>query len=152
VLAFQLRATLCCTGVVPDPLNASETEPFEALLARVNVPEAAPEACGAKVAVNDALCPEASVTGKEMPVIENSVPVILPEEIVTEPLLAVRVAVWVFLEPVVTLPKLMLVGLTASWPAGVVPAEPLKGIETEEFAAFDVTERAPVVVPEDVGL
>jgi hypothetical protein len=69
-----LRATLCCTGVVPDPLNASETEPFEALLARVNVAEAAPEACGAKVAVNDALCPEAIVTGKEMPVIENSVP------------------------------------------------------------------------------
>jgi hypothetical protein len=152
VLAFQLRATLCCSGVVPDPVNASETEPFEALLARVNVAEAEPDACGAKVTLNDALCPDAIVTGKDMPVTENSVPVMLPEETATEPLLAVRVAVCVFVEPVVTLPKLMLVGLTANWPAEVVPAEPLNGIETEGFAAFDVTESAPLVVPEDVGL
>ena len=109
-----MRATLCCTAGVPDPLSASETEPLEALLAKANVAEVAPDDWGLKVTLNDALCPEASVSGNEMPLTENSVPVILAEEIETEPLLALRVAVWLWLEPVVTLPKLMLEGLTES--------------------------------------
>ena len=144
-LAFQFRVTLCWAGAVPAPLKDSATEPLTALLANVRVAEVLPEACGAKVTPNATLCPEAIVSGKEIPLNENSVPVLRAEDTVTEPMLALKVAVFFRLEPTVTFPKLMLVGLTASWPG--VTVLPESGIETEGLAAFELIVRAPLIVP-----
>jgi len=84
---------------------------------------------------------------KEIPVNENSVPVLPAEDTVTEPLLALKVALCFWLEPTVTFPKLMLVGLTASWPG--VTVLPESGIEIEGLAAFELIESAPFIVPVD---
>ncbi len=146
-LAFQFRVTLCCAGAVPAPLKDSATEPLTALLANVRVAEVLPEACGANVTLNGTLCPEAIVSGKEIPLNENSVPVLRAEDTVTEPMLALKVAVFFRLEPTVTFPKLMLAGLTASWPG--VTVLPESGIETEGLAAFELIESAPFIVPVD---
>ena len=146
-LAFHFRVTLCCAGPVPEPLKDSATEPLTALLANVRVAEALPEACGANVTPNEILCPEAIVSGKEIPLNENSGPVLRAEDTVTEPLLALKVAVFFRLEPTVTFPKLMLAGLTASWPG--VTVLPESGIETEGLAAFELIESAPFIVPVD---
>src|SRR6266550_2104839 len=144
-LAFQFRVTLCWAGEVPAPLKDSATEPLTVLLAKVRVAEVLPEACGAKVTPNETLCPEVIVSGKEIPLNENSVPVLRAEDTVTEPMLALKVAVFFRLEPTVTFPKLMLVGLTASWPG--VTVLPESGIETEGLAAFELIVRAPLIVP-----
>ena len=146
-LAFQFRVTLCCAGAVPAPLKDSATEPLTALLAKVRVAEVLPEACGANVTTNETVCPEAIVSGKEIPLNENSVPVMPAEDTVTEPLLELKVAVCFRLEPTVTFPKLMLAGLTASWPGATVLPE--SGIETEGLAAFELIESAPLIVPVD---
>src|SRR5712664_1841794 len=146
-LAFQFRVTLCWAGAVPAPLKDSATEPLTALLANVRVAEVLPEACGANVTPNETLCPEAIVSGKEIPLNESSVPVLRAEDTVTEPLLALKVAVFFRLEPTVTFPKLMLAGLTASWPG--VTVLPESGIGTEGLAAFELIERAPLIVPVD---
>jgi hypothetical protein len=132
---------------MPVPPKDSATEPFRALLAKARVAEVVPDAFGAKVTLNGALCPEAIVSGKEIPLTENSVPVMLAEDTVTEPLLALKVAVCFWLDPTVTFPKLMLAGLTASWPG--VTVLPESGIETEELAAFELIESAPFIVPVD---
>ena len=144
-LAFQFRVTLCWAGAVPAPLKDSATEPLTALLANVRVAEVLPEACGAKVTPNATLCPEAIVSGKEIPLNENSVPVLRAEDTVTEPMLALKVAVFFRLEPTVTFPKLMLAGFTANRPGATVLPE--SGIETEELAAFELIVRAPFIVP-----
>ena len=69
------------------------------------------------------------------------------EDTVTEPMLALKVAVFFRLEPTVTFPKLMLAGLTANWPG--VTVLPESGIETEGLAAFELIESAPFIVPVD---
>jgi hypothetical protein len=99
------------------------------------------------VTPNETLCPEAIVSGKEIPLNENSVPVLRAEDTVTEPMLALKVAVFFRLEPTVTFPKLMLAGLTASWPA--VTVLPESGIETEGLAAFELIDSDPLTVPVD---
>ena len=147
VLAFQFRVTLCCAGAMPAPVKDSATEPLTALLAKVRVAEVLPDAFGAKVTTNETLCPDAIVSGKEIPLNENSVPVMPAADTVTEPVLALKVAVCFWLEPTATFPKLMLVGLTASRPEATVLPE--SGIETEELAAFDLIESAPLIVPVD---
>jgi hypothetical protein len=151
-LAFQERVTLCCAGCTPAPARDSDTEPFDALLKNANVEEVLPEACGAKVTLNEAVCPDAIVTGKEIPLTENGDPVVMPAEVtVTEPLLALNVAVCFLFDPTVTFPKFMLTGLTASCPAVTVPPDPARGIESVELAAFEVIEIAPLAEPVDVG-
>ena len=146
-LAFHFRVTLCWAGAVPAPLKDSATEPLTALLANVSVAEVLPEACGANVTPNETLCPEAIVSGKEIPLNENSVPVMPAEDTVTEPLLELKVAVCFRLEPTVTFPKLMLAGFTANRPGATVLPE--SGIETDGFAALELIESAPLIVPVD---
>jgi hypothetical protein len=151
-LAFQERVTLCCVGCTPAPARDSETEPFDALLKKASVEEVLPEACGAKVMLNEAVCPEAIVTGKEIPLTENGDPVVMPAEVtVTEPLLALNVAVCFCVDPTVTFPKFMLAGFTASCPAVTVLPVPVRGIESGVLAAFEVIESAPLAEPVDVG-
>ena len=71
------------------PPKDSATEPFIALLVKARVAEALPEALGVKVTLKEALWPEVIVSGKEIPLTENSVPVMLAEDTITGPLVAI---------------------------------------------------------------
>lgn len=64
---------------------------FEALLVNEPVVEALPDVCGVKVSVNGTLCPAAIVSGKVIPLIENSLLVRLAEDMATFEPLAVSV-------------------------------------------------------------
>ena len=79
------------------PVKASAVGEFDALLRNEMLPEATPEACGAKVTVKDALSPAVSASGKVMPLTENPSPFQLPEDMVTAEPLAVSVPVRVVL-------------------------------------------------------
>jgi hypothetical protein len=130
----------------------SDTDPFEALLKKASVEEVLPEACGANVTLKEAVCPDAIVRGKEIPLTENGDPVVMPAEVtVTEPPLALSVAVCFWLDPTVTFPKFMLAGFTASCPAVTVVPDPLRGTERVGLAAFEEIASAPVAVPVEVG-
>jgi len=93
VLAFQARATLCCTGAVPVPVSDCVAVGLEALLIKLKFAEAVPDACGAKVTVKLAEFPAGIVSGREMPLSVNSEVVMLADDTVTEPVLAVSVPV-----------------------------------------------------------
>jgi len=60
------------------------------LLATVRTPLALPEDCGEKVTVTGTLCPAAIVTGREIPVSENSAVLRLADETVTLAPVALR--------------------------------------------------------------
>jgi hypothetical protein len=63
------------------------------------------------------------VTGSEIPLTENCDPLTPTDDTVTGALLAVKVAAWLCVLPIVTLPKLMDAGAMASCPAATpVPA------------------------------
>src|SRR5690242_288908 len=121
------------------PRKDSATEPFTVLLVKARAAEVLPEALGAKVTLKEALCPEVIVSGKEIPLTENSVPVMLAEDTITGPLVAISLAACLLLDRTVTFPKLMLTELTASWPGVTVLAEPVSGTESERLRAFELT-------------
>jgi len=58
------------------------------------VPLVAPASCGAKVTVNNALCPAEMVSGKGTPLTENPLPFQLAVETLTLVDPALRVPVW----------------------------------------------------------
>jgi len=89
VLASHDRATVCCT-VAPEPLAASDAE-VELLAEKEIFADAVPADVGAKVRVNDALWPEARVTGNVSPLRVNSELFELAEARVKLPPLAVTV-------------------------------------------------------------
>ena len=93
VLAFQARETLCCTGAVPVPVSDCVFVGLEALLTKLKLAEAVPDACGAKVTVKLAELPAAIVSGREMPLSVNSELVMLADYTVTDPVLALSVPV-----------------------------------------------------------
>jgi len=93
VLAFHVRATLCCGGGVPEPVKDCAVGELEALLANVRFADAVPEDWGANVTWNETLFPAAIVTGREIPLTENSDPFMPADEIVTGALLALSVPV-----------------------------------------------------------
>ncbi len=150
MLAFQFKATLCCTGAVPLPLSDSAVGALEALLANVRLADAAPEACGVNLTVKEAEFPDARVTGKEIPLNANSVLLMLADATVTEPPLAVSVPLWVRLLPTVTLPKLIVPGFTASCP-GAMPV-PLNGAVRFGLEPFELTASVPLADPPVVGV
>jgi hypothetical protein len=151
VLAFQERATLCCGAGIPEPFTDSTVGALVASLAKERFVKVAPEACGVNFTVNEAVVPEASVKGKESPLTENSEPVRPPmDDTVTDAMLAESVAVWDWLVPTTTLPKLIVDGFTANDPA-VVPV-PLSGMERVGLEAFEVTESVPLAVPLAAGV
>ncbi len=122
---------------------------FEALLAKFSVADAAPEAVGVNVAVNDAEVPAAMVTGSDNPLTENSELVVPIEDTVTLDPVALKVPVWLWLNPTTTLPKLIVVGKTANCP-GVVPV-PDMPIDREGLEPFEATARDPVADPPACG-
>jgi hypothetical protein len=85
------------------------------------------------------------VTGNESPLNANSVVDGLADVMVTLPPLADNVPVWVALAPTTTLPKSMLPGLTARFPAAGVDPESAMG--TVGLAALDVKVKLPFVDP-----
>lgn len=114
VLGFQLSVTLCCEGGVPVPLTPRIPGVFEASLTMLRLPEAAPDADGVNVAVNDAEVPAAMVRGRVMPLTENSLLVVAIEDTVTELPDAFRVPLRLWFRPTMTLPNVMVDGETAN--------------------------------------
>jgi hypothetical protein len=96
-LGLQDRDTLWVKGdpeeSKPIPVSVSAVGELAALLINETPPEMEADVCGAKVTVKETLCPAVSVTGKEMPLIENPSPLQLPDEIVTGDMEAVSFAV-----------------------------------------------------------
>ena len=97
------------------------------MLTKARLAEAVPDACGEKMTLNDAVLPAAIVRGKEIPLTLNSELFPPIEETVTGALLALSVPVCAKVLPTVTLPKLMVAGVTASCP-GATP-EPVRVTE-----------------------
>jgi hypothetical protein len=91
-VSFQERSTLCCGGAAPVPVKVSAAE-FELLLVNEPIAEALPDVCGVKVSVNGTLCPAAMVSGKVIPLSENSALLMLIDDMATLALVAVRIPV-----------------------------------------------------------
>lgn len=144
---FQVNPTLC--GVVPPvPVNAA-VGLVEAVVTKLNVAEAVPDSCGAKVKVTGALWPAAKVSGNVIPPRRNSELLIDPEEIVTLDPLALIVPDWVDVLPTVTVPKLAAVGASVNWPFAV--PDPDRPITRLGFEALEAIEMLPVTPPAAVG-
>lgn len=143
----------CGIGLdVPVPLRAITVGVFEALLAKETFSEAAPLDLGVKVSEKEALCPAATVSGNDTPLIENGALRDGAEEIVTLAPVAVRVAVLVRPLPTVTLPKLIEDGEIESWPCGVcVVPVPLRAIVRFELLASDKIATLPLDAEADFG-
>lgn len=114
VLAVQERLTLYC-GRMPVPPKDSLFW-LEALLANVRFAESAPLLVGAKTTSNATVWPALMVIGSDMPEIENCELLLLAEETVTLPAVAVIVDACVVLVPTFTLPKLNVLGAILSFP------------------------------------
>jgi hypothetical protein len=87
---FQERSTLCCGGAAPVPVKVWAGE-FEALLVNEPIAEALPDVCGVNVRVNGTLCPAAIVSGKVIPLSENSALVTVAADTLTPDPLALSV-------------------------------------------------------------
>jgi hypothetical protein len=120
------------------------------LLAKLSVPFAVPDAVGANVTVNEVLLPAAIVAGRERPPTVNAELFVLAPVTVTFAPLAVRVPVAEALLPTTTLPRLKLVGVTASCPAATAPA-PDNGMARLGLEAFEVMVTLPLTDPATVG-
>ena len=118
---------------------------MEALLAKLRLADAEPEACGAKVTVNGAEFPAAMVSGSEIPLSANSGLLKLADDKVTLAPVAVSVPLFAKLVPTVTLPKPRLVGARASCP-GAIPVA-LKGMARFGLEASEVMDREPLTLP-----
>jgi hypothetical protein len=117
---------------------------------KLSVLFAVPDAVGANVTVNEVLLPAAIVAGRERPPMVNTELFVLAPVTVTFAPLAVRVPVAEALLPTTTLPRLKLVGVTASCPAATAP-DPNRGIVSVGLGDVEVTVTLPLVAPEDVG-
>jgi hypothetical protein len=88
---FQERSTLCCSAAAPLPVKVAAAE-FDALLVNELIAEVLPDICGVNARVNDTLCPAAIVSGKEIPLSENSALVTVAADTLTLDPLALSVA------------------------------------------------------------
>ena len=132
--------------VAPVPLAASAVGELVALLANEIFAEAVPAPCGAKVTVNATLCPAGIVTGRLIPFKVKSELLELPEFTVTLDPDALRVPLRVCVVPIVTFPKLMALGETASDPAADAPV-PDSATPRLGFDPFDATVTVPLKLP-----
>jgi hypothetical protein len=82
-LPVHKRLTEWTGAATPVPVIVTEVGEFEALLLNEAATEATPLAVGVNVTVKFTLCPAASVTGNEMPLIANSALPTLTEDTVT---------------------------------------------------------------------
>lgn len=97
-------------------MTVAELGEFEALLKKERLTEATPLDCGVNVTVKFTLWPAAMVAGNVRPPRANSELPKLTEETTTLAPVALSVPVWLPLAPTVTLPKLIVPGLTLNCP------------------------------------
>lgn len=135
---------------VPDPVSPSVVVEGCPLLATVKLAFAVPEVSGLKVMENDVLWPAGMVTGKLNPPIVNTELFVLAAVIVTFAPLALNVPDALLLAPTTTLPRLSVLGLTASCPTAVVPV-PDREMLTLGFVASDVMVTLPEALPAACG-
>lgn len=122
-----------------DPLTVSDI-----------VPVAAPVAVGVNVTLKVEVWFGVSVSGTVNPVNAKPVPeAAAAVTVIFSPPVFFRVTVCDAVVPVVTLPKLILVGLAVRSPA--VTATPVTGIVKVGLCAFEVTVTLPLNVPADWG-
>lgn len=139
---------------IPVPDNAMVNEGFDASEAIVTVPLALPLDCGTKVTVNVVLWLALSVSGVEIPLSWNPVP--LTEACETSTLavpMLVSVTICDCVDPTVILPKDSLVGLSASCPgasAAVVPV-PVNETFVTVLDALLVTDSVALKAPAVLG-
>jgi hypothetical protein len=132
------------------PLNGMERLGLDASDVMVTLPLKLPVDCGEKVTLSDVLWPGVRVTGGVMPDMVKPVPLIVAAEIVVfTPPVFFNDTVWLGVWPTVTLVKVRLVGVGVTV-AGAT-AVPLRGRDSDEFVAFDVTVTLPLIVPVDCG-
>jgi hypothetical protein len=151
--ARAVGATVSCPGVVAVPVPESGTTKVgsDALEVIVTLPVTAPADGGVNKTLNVTLCPAVSVTGVEIPLTLNPVPLAATCEIVAlEPPAFVIVSDSVWVVATGTLPKLRLVGFDTRVP-GVVPV-PDNGMVKVGFDAVEVTVTVPVLAPEEAGV
>ena len=134
---------------MPLPVKDCWADELEALLVKDALAAAAPLDWGAKLTVKDTLLPAARVTGRARPLTLNSDVLMLASVIVMLEPLAVSEAVKLLLCPTVTLPKLIMAGLTANWPETV--AVPAMEMVSAGLDASETTEIDPVALPPEVG-
>ena len=135
---------------MPVPPRGTERVPLLAFELIVNVPLAAPADVGAKMALNVVDCPALRVNGKFGPVKLKPLPEAAALDTVTlTPPVFVTVTAMVLLLPVVTLPKLTLLGFAVKEPdASPVPESAML---SGELDASDTIATVPLAVPAVVG-
>jgi hypothetical protein len=136
-------------AVTPVPLNAMTVGEFGALLTIVTEPLNVPDEVGPNTTLNVVLLPAATDKGAPIPVILKPVPVAVMEEMVRDadpPFESVMVCE--LLVPVVTFPKLALLGVAVIC---ACVAAPLKEIVIDGFEALLTIEILPLLLPELVG-
>lgn len=122
-----------------------------ALLATATVPLALPAAAGAKSTLSVADWPGVRTRPELTPLVVNAaLDELTPEIVMFEFPVLVSVTLKDLLLPVLTLPKLKLVGLAPSTCVAAEPV-PLRAIAVGEPGAFVVSEMLPEALPAEVG-
>jgi hypothetical protein len=131
---------------VPDPVRPWVVLDGCPLLAIVKLALAVPDVSGLKVMENEALCPAGIVTGKfNAPIVNTELFVLAPVTVTFAPL-ALNVPDAILLAPTTTLPRLSVLGLTASCPTAVVPV-PDREMLILGFVASDEIVTVPEALP-----
>jgi hypothetical protein len=152
VLAFQVSAAECWTGVTPEPDNITVVGDPVALLTMEMLPFTLPATVGLNCAPSVRFWPGDSVTGVLPPVTVYPAPLAAICEIVTFALPVFVIVTFCEAEVVlvVTLPKLRLVGLILSVKVVAIP-DPLSATEVGEVGALLTIVIPPVTAPTDTG-
>ena len=154
MLAVQFSFTVCTGAAVPVPVKLVTAGEFDALLANEAVAVADPDAAGVNFTVKLTGVPGATVTGNEIPVIENSdglLPPSVTDETLTFPPLAVSEPVAVPFVPTTTLPT-ATVPVELSVFCVAAADDPLSPMFRLGSVAFDVTAIFPVKLPAEAGV
>lgn len=102
----------CGCAVAPVPLSAITNEGFAAVLVTVTLPLTAPDAVGVKITGKVVDSPPVSVSGAEIPLTANALPLTATCDIeMLEVPVFLSVTVWLELLPITTLPNATLDGL-----------------------------------------
>jgi hypothetical protein len=114
--AFHDRLTVWIGAAMPVPARAATDGELVALLTNEILVEAAPLDCGVNVTVKFTLWPADKANGNDSPLIENSELSISTDDTTMLAPVALKIPVWDPLVPTVTLPALIVEGLTLSCP------------------------------------
>ena len=152
VLAFQLSATECCTGVTPVPDRGTLAGEPDALLTTEMLPLTPPLTVGLNCTLRVRFWAGESVTGVLPPPSKKPAPVMVICEMVTFefPVLVIVTVCAVEDVPVFMLPKLRLVGLMPRVSVAAIPV-PARLTLLGDVGALLTIEMLPEAAPADVG-